>query len=149
MSEQLIAMARDGVALTVANIAGGIVAGILLTFYRDIAVNVMAKGPLRLEARWTRRSRSEVGSASLAEDPGGSRLSVRYLKAATFATGITIIVCMLAIIPFHRQGVLEPVGSLAIGLVLGALVEHAAWRTGAMKKRRAPASEDPTPDAGP
>jgi hypothetical protein len=142
MSEQLIAMARDGIALTVANIVGGTIAGILLTFYRDIAINVLADGPRRMEARWMRRSKSEVGSVSVVEDPNESRLSVRYLKAATFAIGVTIIVCMFAIIPFHRQGVIEPVGSIAIGLVLGALVEHAAWRAGTMKKRRALASDD-------
>jgi len=136
MANQLLAIARDGVALTMANIIGGIIAGIFMMFYRDLAIVLTVRELRRLELSYLRRLNADNQISFACDDPVDSELALQYLKAATFATGAMIIACMLVVIPFGEIGFVVSIGSITIGLFVGALFEHSAWLVGAAKKAR-------------
>jgi hypothetical protein len=150
MIENLVTISEGSIGLAIAEMIGGLVAGMLLMFYRDVAATermFLLASPFtnrfwdRIALQFWNERPKELGSGW--EDPTwmGSvgneeqfrvdsselfRFRIGSVKAVTFSLGVVVLGSSLTLIPFSGLGINEAIWTL-VGFAVGACIEHAVW----------------------
>jgi hypothetical protein len=152
MIESLFAVSEGGVGLAIVGVIGGLVSGVLLMFYRDVAASErMSLLPEPFANRfWDPMARQfwidKLEPGSMWKGPVGNesqfrvdssewlRSGIASVKATTFLLGVVVLGSSLTLIPFGGLGINGASWILA-GLVVGACVEHAVWLLARIRPR--------------
>jgi hypothetical protein len=108
MMENLLSLKAESIWLAIPGVAGGLIAGLFLMFYRDLA----AHEPRLQDPKFT----------------DDDRLQTKSVKTTVFWLGVTVLGSILPLLTIvGGASIVAAAVSVAAGLVLGACVERAVW----------------------
>lgn len=150
MIESLVTVSEGSVGLAIAEMLGGLVAGMLLMFYRDVAATerIFLLPSLFADRFWDHRIARQLGLESQkqqgsmwnpiwTERVGNEeyiqlessellRFRIESVKAVTFSLGVIVLGSSLTLILFSGLSINEA-SWILVGLAAGGCVEHAVW----------------------